>query len=188
MRAVRLLKNLLMYHKEVRKRYYTAAIIPTMPGGLWSCKIKTKILSILEISGKSQKYSANISLIKVNIVNSSKDTRTTSFCCLYCYIWSYFTSFSSVNFIDLEQVDVFWLLNIAEFNCSRSPTPPPQKKKKTPRKNFKCLKNRTKFVKQHAEAYPGLLQTFNIFARVLESLLELVITSDENSSLNMEIS
>ena len=66
--------------------------------------------------------------------------------------------------------------------------PPPQKKKKTPRKNFKCLKNRTKFVKQHAEAYPDLLQTFNIFARVLESLLELVITSDENSSLNMEIS
>ena len=66
--------------------------------------------------------------------------------------------------------------------------PPPKKKKKTPRKNFKCLKNRTKFVKQHAEAYPGLLQTFNIFARVLESLLELVITSDENSSLNMEIS
>ena len=65
---------------------------------------------------------------------------------------------------------------------------PPQKKKKTPRKNFKCLKNRTKFVKQHAEAYPGLLQTFNIFARVLESLLELVITSGENSSLNMEIS
>ena len=49
-----------MYHKEVRKRYYTAAIIPTMLGGLWSCKIKTKILSILEISGKSQKYSANI--------------------------------------------------------------------------------------------------------------------------------
>ena len=66
--------------------------------------------------------------------------------------------------------------------------PPPPKKKQTPRKNFKCLKNRTKFVKQHAEAYPGLLQTFNIFARVLESLLELVITSDENSSLNMEIS
>ena len=44
----------------------------------------------------------------------NKDTRTismTSFWCLYCWLWTYFTSFSSVSIIDLERVNVCWSNN-----------------------------------------------------------------------------
>ena len=46
-------------------------------------------------------------LFKVNY----RDTRTaslTSFWCLYCKLWTYFTPFSSVSNVDFEQANVCW--------------------------------------------------------------------------------
>ena len=45
-------------------------------------------------------------IFKVN----NKDTRTTSlssFWCLYCYLWTYFSPSSSVSIVDFDQVNVF---------------------------------------------------------------------------------
>ena len=46
-------------------------------------------------------------IFKVN----NKETRTTSmtsFWCIYCELWTYFTPFSSVFTVDVEQVNVYW--------------------------------------------------------------------------------
>ena len=46
-------------------------------------------------------------MFKVN----NKDTRTTSstsFWCLYCYLWTYFTTCSSVSIVNFEQVNAGW--------------------------------------------------------------------------------
>ena len=66
-------------------------------------------------------YPANIYLFKFSNRNvemvwnmlqvSNKDTRTTSmtlFWCLYCELWTYFTSFSSVSIFDFETCNC-WL-------------------------------------------------------------------------------
>ena len=50
------------------------------------------------------------SMFKVN----NKDTRTTSvtsFWCLYCQFWTYFTPFFSVSTVDVQQVIVCWVFS-----------------------------------------------------------------------------
>ena len=47
-------------------------------------------------------------MFKVN----NKNTRTmsmTSFWCFYCYLWTYFTPFSSASIVNFEQVNVSWV-------------------------------------------------------------------------------
>ena len=42
---------------------------------------------------------------------NNKDTRTTpmpSFCCLYCYLGTYFTPSSSVSIVNFEQINYGW--------------------------------------------------------------------------------
>ena len=49
-------------------------------------------------------------MFKVN----NKDTRTTSvtsFWCLYCQFWTYFTPFFSVSIVDVQQVIVCWVFS-----------------------------------------------------------------------------
>ena len=43
-------------------------------------------------------------MFKVN----NKNTRT-SFWCFYCWLWTYFTPFSSVSIVDFEQANVNWV-------------------------------------------------------------------------------
>ena len=43
---------------------------------------------------------------------NKKDTRTTpiaSFWCLYCYLWTYFTPWSTVSIVNFEQVNASWI-------------------------------------------------------------------------------
>ena len=44
-----------------------------------------------------------------------------SFWCLYCWLWTYLTSFSSVFIVDFEQVNVSWKMGYREKGdlCSR---------------------------------------------------------------------
>ena len=39
---------------------------------------------------------------------NNKDTRTKSFWCLHCQLWTYFTHFSGVSNFDFEQVNAGW--------------------------------------------------------------------------------
>ena len=51
-------------------------------------------------------------MFKVN----NKDTRTTlvtSCCCLYCWLWTFFTPYSSVSIVNFEQENAVW-----EGSCS----------------------------------------------------------------------
>ena len=43
------------------------------------------------------------------IVNNKKNTRTTSMTCFSCLLGTYFTPFSSVSIVDLEQIKVRWM-------------------------------------------------------------------------------
>ena len=43
-------------------------------------------------------------MFKVNY----KNTRTTSFWCFYCWLWTYFTLMSSISIVDFWQVNVSW--------------------------------------------------------------------------------
>ena len=44
------------------------------------------------------------------IINrNSRTTSLTSFRCFYCWLWTYFTPFSSVSIINFEQVNVSWI-------------------------------------------------------------------------------
>ena len=66
-------------------------------------------------------FPANIYLSEVNIRNTRKRCKIcskliiktrpmASFWCLYCYLWTYFTPFSSVSIVGFEQVNICWAM------------------------------------------------------------------------------
>ena len=53
---------------------------------------------------------------------TNKNTRTTSktsLWCFYCYLWTYFTAFSSITIVDFEEVNVSWDIVPAFFSGLR---------------------------------------------------------------------
>ena len=77
---------------------------------------------LMSLLDGSRSHSANSYLLKVNNRNTrerceicskanNKDPKTTSittFWCLYCYFWIYFTLFVSVSMADFDQVNICW--------------------------------------------------------------------------------
>ena len=50
--------------------------------------------------------------------NNNEDNRTksmTSFSCLYCQLWTHFTSFTSASIVNFEQVGVDWATSFIDF-------------------------------------------------------------------------
>ena len=90
---------------------------------MWSVE-EINILFLFFLSKFWGIISGNIYLFKVNNKKKknekkkwnmfkicNKDTRTTvlaSFCCLYCKLWTNFSTFSSVSNTDFERVNVCW--------------------------------------------------------------------------------
>ena len=62
--------------------------------------------------------------------NWAKLTSSTSFWYFCCYLWTYFTPFSSVSIVDFEQVNISWEVNLIFFlpfcNASKTLWRPPQ--------------------------------------------------------------
>ena len=48
-------------------------------------------------------------MFKVNNKNT-RMTLLTSFCCFYCWLWTYFTSLPGVCIVDFEQANVRWVM------------------------------------------------------------------------------
>ena len=65
---------------------------------VWRCSVEKLILKISQYS--QENTCVESLLIKV--------AGLTSFWCFYCYLWTYFTPFSSVFIDDFEQVYVSW--------------------------------------------------------------------------------
>ena len=40
-----------------------------------------------------------------------------SFWCFYCYLWTYFTPFSSASIVDFEQINVIWEVKLNPIQC-----------------------------------------------------------------------
>ena len=71
---------------------------------------------ISEIRGYKYTSAIFTKFMKIHMCNifksDNKNNRTTPFWCFYCYLWTYFTPFSSNSTVDFEQVNVSWVGSI----------------------------------------------------------------------------